>query len=82
MGLLLDYYEALLDYFWSACGLLEILLECFWTTFGLPIKHLLIFLTPNIIFIGEVEKDIRCVSRVQYLSQLTNKCDIRLKEDQ
>ena len=32
-------------------------------------KHLLVFLTPNIIFIGQMEKDIgRGVSRVQYLS--------------
>ena len=33
------------------------------------IKHLLVFLAPNIIFIGQMEKDIgRGVSRVQYLS--------------
>ena len=32
-------------------------------------KHLLVFLAPNIIFIGQMEKDIgRGVSRVQYLS--------------
>ena len=35
----------------------------------LNIKHLLVFLAPNIIFIGQMEKDIgRGVSRVQYLS--------------
>ena len=33
------------------------------------IKHLLVFLAPNIIFIGQMEKDIgRGVSQVQYLS--------------
>ena len=32
-------------------------------------KHLLVFLAPNIIFIGQMERDIgRSVSRVQYLS--------------
>ena len=38
-------------------------------TFQLNIKHLLVFLAPNIIFIGQMEKDTgRGISRVQYLS--------------
>ena len=46
-------------------------------------KHLLVFLATNIIFIGQMEKDIgRGVSRVQYLSTATNKYDIRLEVDQ
>ena len=33
------------------------------------IKHLLVFLAPNIIFIGQLEKDIRlCLRVAQYLS--------------
>ena len=38
-------------------------------TVRIPNKHLLVFLAPNIIFIGQMEKDIgRDISRVKYLS--------------
>ena len=39
------------------------------TEFAFRTKHLLVFLAPNIIFIGQLEKDIgRRASGVQYLS--------------
>ena len=45
-------------------------------------KHLLVFLAPNIIFIGQLEKDIgRCVSGVQYLSP-ADQYHISCEEDQ
>ena len=55
----------------------------FFTLYLTDIKHLLVFLAPDIIFIGQLEKDIGdAQAESNIFLQLTNKYHIKCEEDQ